>query len=58
VLPATLPPGRYTLLLGVYPDGDWSEAARLPVLSRVEVMGGTRLVLGEINIAAAGKSGR
>jgi hypothetical protein len=47
-LPANLPPGRYTLLLGVYPAGDPAERARLPVASAAEVLGGTRLVLGEV----------
>ena len=49
-LPADLPPGRYTLLLGVYPAGNPSEQARLPVASAAPVLGGTRLVLGEIEI--------
>jgi mannosyltransferase len=49
-LPADLPPGRYTLLLGVYPAGDPSESARLPVASDAHVLGGTRLVLGEVEI--------
>ncbi len=52
VLPPDLPPGRYTLLLGVYPEGDPSEGARLMVVSdAARVYGGTRLVLGEITIA-------
>jgi hypothetical protein len=50
-LPADLPPGRYTLLLGVYPEGDPSEDARLPVTSDARVFGGTRLVLGEVTIS-------
>ena len=50
LLPADLPPGRYTLLLGVYPAGDPAESARLPVQSSAPVRGGTRLVLGEIAI--------
>ncbi|HEX5691855.1 MAG TPA: glycosyltransferase family 39 protein, partial [Roseiflexaceae bacterium] len=49
-LPADLPPGRYTLLLGVYPAGDPAEAARLPVESAAEVSGGTRLVLAELEV--------
>jgi mannosyltransferase len=49
-LPADLQPGRYTLLLGVYPAGDPSESARLPVASDADVLGGTRLVLGEVEI--------
>jgi 4-amino-4-deoxy-L-arabinose transferase-like glycosyltransferase len=48
-LPANLPAGRYTLLLGVYPSGDPSDGARLPVVSDDgQVFGGTRLVLGEV----------
>jgi hypothetical protein len=49
-LPADLTLGRYTLLLGVYPAGDPSEQARLAVQSGAPVLGGTRLVLGEIEI--------
>jgi uncharacterized membrane protein len=49
-LPADMPQGRYTLLLGVYPAGDPSEQARLPVESGAPVLGGTRLVLGEVEI--------
>jgi mannosyltransferase len=50
-LPAELPPGRYTLLLGVYPVGNPSELARLRVASdHAQILGGTRLVLGEIEI--------
>jgi hypothetical protein len=48
VLPGNLPPGRYTLLLGVYPAGNPSEDTRLPVESRAQMIGGTRLVLGEV----------
>ena len=48
--PADLPPGRYTLLLGVYPAGDPAESARLPVIGAARSIGGTRLVLGEIQI--------
>jgi hypothetical protein len=50
LLPTILPPGRYTLLLGVYPAGDPSESARLPVTSDARVLGGTRLALGEVEI--------
>jgi mannosyltransferase len=50
VLPADLPPGRYTLLLGAYPVGDPSEQARLPVVSAAPVLGETRLVLGQITV--------
>jgi mannosyltransferase len=49
-LPADLPPGRYTLLLGVYPEGDPSEGARLAVAGDGQVLGGTRLVLAEVTI--------
>jgi mannosyltransferase len=50
-LPADLPPGRYTLLLGVYPPVDKpTDADRLRVVSAAPVLGGTRLVLGEIEI--------
>jgi hypothetical protein len=49
-LRADLPPGRYTLLLGIYPAGDPSESSRLPVASDARVLGGTRLVLGEVEI--------
>jgi hypothetical protein len=50
-LPANLQPGRYTLLLGVYPVGNPSEQARLPAVSdHGQILGGTRLVLGEIDI--------
>jgi hypothetical protein len=38
------------LLLGVYPAGDPSESARLQVTSDAPVLGGTRLVLGEVEI--------
>jgi hypothetical protein len=51
LLAPDLPPGRYTLLLGVYPEGDPSEGARLPVTSDGTVMGGTRLVLGEVVVS-------
>ena len=49
-LPADLQPGRYTLLLGVYPVGNPSEQARLPAAGAAPVLGGTRLVLGEVVI--------
>lgn len=47
-LPPDLPPGRYTLLLGVYPEGDASAEARLPVVSAAPILEKTRLILGEI----------
>jgi hypothetical protein len=51
-LPADLPPGRYTLLLGVYPaSNNPLETDRLKVVSaNAQILGGTRLVLGEIEI--------
>lgn len=49
-LPAGLAPGRYTLLLGVYPAGQPDEAARLPVQSHAPVLGGTRLLIGQVTI--------
>ena len=49
-LPRDLPPGRYTLLLGVYPAGEPSEGARLPIASSAQVLSGARLVLGEVEI--------
>lgn len=50
-LPANLAPGRYALLLGVYPVDNPAQAARLPVANtRAAVIGGTRLVLGEVTI--------
>jgi hypothetical protein len=52
LLPGTLDPGRYTLLLGVYPEGDPSEGARLPVAGDAPVLGGTRLVLGEVVVGS------
>lgn len=50
-LPADLPPGRYTLLLGVYRPDDPSPNARLTVVGAGAV-GDGRLVLGEIEIVA------
>jgi hypothetical protein len=50
-LPASLPPGRYTLLLGVYRPGDASEAARLPVQGG-DVLKNNRLVLETVEIVA------
>ncbi|HEU4328539.1 MAG TPA: DUF2723 domain-containing protein [Roseiflexaceae bacterium] len=48
---APVPPGRYTLVLGVYPAGTIGKEAieaRLPVVSAAPTPGGTRLVLGEV----------
>jgi hypothetical protein len=50
-LPASLPPGRYTLLLGMYRPGDASEAARLPVRGE-DVLTNHRLVLETVEIVA------
>ena len=51
-LPTHLAPGRYTLLLGVYPSDNPAQAARLPVANtHARVIGGTRLVLGEVTIS-------
>jgi len=47
---APLPPGRYTLLLGVYPLDSRDGEARLPVQSGAPVQDGNRLVLGEVDI--------
>lgn len=49
-LPPDLPPGRYTLLLGVYPAGNPAIAARLPVESDAPAPGGTRLVLADVDV--------
>jgi hypothetical protein len=50
-LPADLPPGRYTLLLGVYPAGNPAEEARLSVQGG-ETLAGERLVLDTVEIVA------
>jgi hypothetical protein len=49
-LPPGLPPGRYTLLLGVYPAGDPAIAARLPVATDGRTLPAGRLVLGEVQV--------
>ncbi|HWQ13005.1 MAG TPA: DUF2723 domain-containing protein [Roseiflexaceae bacterium] len=49
-LPRDLPPGRYTLLLGVYPEGEPAIAARLPVATAARTLPAGRLVLGEVEI--------
>jgi mannosyltransferase len=57
-LPDDLPPGRYTLLLGVTRPGDPSPTARLPVNSAegtaegAEVLDNNRLRLGTVEIVA------
>lgn len=52
-LPADMPPGRYTLLLGLYDPADPSEAGRLRVRGG-ERLGDDRLVLGTVEIVPAG----
>ncbi len=47
---APLPPGRYTLVLGVYPAGNPAIEARLPVVSAAPTPGGTRVVLGVVEV--------
>lgn len=50
-LPADLQPGRYTVLLGVYPSGNPAAGARLQASSHdAEVLDGTRVVLCEIEV--------
>jgi hypothetical protein len=50
-LPVDLQPGRYTVLLGVYPLGNPAASARLQASSReTEVLDGTRVVLFEIEV--------
>ena len=51
VLPATMPPGRYTLLLGLYRPSDATESGRLKVTGG-ETIGDDRLVLGTVEIVA------
>jgi hypothetical protein len=50
-LPPDLPPGRYRLLLGAYPVGSPTEAARLPVQG-APALPGARLPLGSVEIIA------
>jgi hypothetical protein len=50
-LPPDMPPGRYTLLLGLYQPGDPSEEGRLRVTGG-ETIGDDRLILGSVEIAA------
>lgn len=50
-LPPDLPPGRYTLLLGVYPPGESLAAARLAVRGE-RVLDNNRMVLGTVEISA------
>jgi hypothetical protein len=50
-LPPDMPPGRYTLAMGLYAPGDFSHAARLPV-QHERVLSHHRLVLGEVEVIA------
>lgn len=50
-LPATLAPGTYTLILGVYPIGNPSPTARLAI-NAPQTLDTNRLILGEITITA------
>jgi mannosyltransferase len=50
-LPHTLPPGRYTLVLGVY-SGDGAPASRLPIATRAPMLSDNRLVLGSVDVIA------
>jgi hypothetical protein len=50
-LPHDLPPGRYTLLLGVY-SGDGAPATRLPITTSAPTLPENRLVLGTVDIVA------
>jgi hypothetical protein len=49
VLPADLPPGRYTLLLGLYRPAIQGEAGRLRVVGG-DTLGADRLVLGTVEV--------
>lgn len=49
-LPANMPKGEYTLLLGVYPAGNPDPAARLSVVSEHPRQGSDRLILGTVTI--------
>ncbi len=50
-LPRDLPPGRYTLLIGVY-SGDGSPASRLPITPTTSTLPENRLVLGVVEVTA------
>jgi hypothetical protein len=50
LLPRDLPPGRYTLLMGVYPEGAPTIEGRLAVDAASGVLPNGRLVLGQIEI--------
>lgn len=56
ILPPDLPPGRYTLLLGLYRPGDSSPAARLAVKGEAAI-GENRVLLGEVEIVGSAASG-
>jgi hypothetical protein len=47
-LPHDLPPGRYTLLLGVYPEGATTAEERLPITTAAPTLSADRLVVGEV----------
>jgi mannosyltransferase len=51
-LPADLPPGEYTLLLGIYDPTDPTPTGRLPVHG-TDALGNGRLVLGTVTIVSA-----
>ncbi len=52
-LPEDMPPGRYTLLLGVYYPSNPMPEARVPVRSTLPVLEHHRLVLGEVEVVGA-----
>lgn len=54
-IPRDLQPGRYTLVLGVYPAGDPAIDSRLAVGSAAPVLDGRRLVLGEVTVLPGGQ---
>ncbi len=54
-LPADLPPGEYTLLIGVYPPGESDPAARLPA-DGAQLLPNERLVLGSVEIIGPASS--
>ncbi|HEU5089052.1 MAG TPA: glycosyltransferase family 39 protein, partial [Roseiflexaceae bacterium] len=54
LLPPDLAPGRYTLLLGVYPADRPTQEARLSINSSAETLSANRLVLGVVEISAGG----
>ncbi|MCS6841788.1 MAG: glycosyltransferase family 39 protein [Roseiflexus sp.] len=51
MLPRDLPPGRYTLLLGVY-SGDGAPDTRLPITTSASTLSENRLVVGTITVIA------